>query len=165
MPALVDNILAYRILTMLVKPFQDTQAYKLGIIDAQGNNLIKSKDFNTTEQKDAYTYLDRLCFNVKKIINRTPGGESQLKNVITAFFLIKEAYHNKLKVIREDRFHKILNLLDSGYILVEDELIINKYLREDGMVAANVTGANVSTDVPVVKKKLKKKVVPEVIAR
>lgn len=158
MSAIIDNILAYKILSMIVKPFTDTEAYKLGIIDENGNNLIKPKDFTSGDQKDAYTYLHRLCFNMKKIINRMPGGESKTKNLVAAFFLIKEAYSNKERVIKEEKFHRILDLLDEGYILVEDELFVEKYLKEDGVVSsapANVTGAAVSTDEPVVRKKKK----------
>lgn len=82
---------------MIVKPFSDTDAYKQGIIDEKGTVLIKPKDFTTVDQKNAYTYLDRLVFNMKRIINRMPGGENKTKNIVAAFFLIKEAYSNKQK--------------------------------------------------------------------
>lgn len=145
---------------MIVKPFSDTDAYKQGIIDEKGTVLIKPKDFTTVDQKNAYTYLDRLVFNMKRIINRMPGGENKTKNIVAAFFLIKEAYSNKQKTIQENAFHKIIDLLDEGYILVEEEIIVNKYLSEDGVAAsaapANVTGAAVSTDQPVIDKKKKK---------
>lgn len=157
MSAIVDNILAYRILSMIVTPFSETNAYKLGIIDETGTLLIKPKDFTSSDQKDAYTYLHRLCFNMKKIINRMPGGESRTKNIVAAFFLIKESYQNKEKTIHEDKFHKIINLMEDGYILVEDEIIVEAFLNEDGVASAapaNVTGAGVSTDQPVVKKKI-----------
>ena len=32
----VDSIITYRILHMLVVPFENTEAYRLGIIDAKG---------------------------------------------------------------------------------------------------------------------------------
>jgi hypothetical protein len=34
MSRIVDNLIAYRILKMLVTNFDDTEAFKLGIIDA-----------------------------------------------------------------------------------------------------------------------------------
>ena len=161
MPAIVDNLIAYRILNMLVTPFDQTNAYKLGIIDEKGANLIKPKNFTTNEQRNAYSYLHRLVFNLKKILNRTPGGESKTKNLVAAFFLIKEAY-NKNAHISESEFHKIITLLDEGYILVEDELYVTQFLKEEGegggavaSTPANVTGPGVSTDAPVVKKKKK----------
>ena len=67
MSKVVDNLVAYRVLSMLIKPFVETDAYKLGIIDSKGKNLIKSSDFKTEAQKEAFTYLHRLVFNMKKI--------------------------------------------------------------------------------------------------
>ena len=171
MSQIIDNLIAYRVLSMLVKPFIETEAFKLGIIDAQGKNLIKSKDFTTQEQKNAYNYLTRLVFNMKRIINKLPGGESKLKNLVAAFFLVKEAYKTRSTTINEDKFHHILKMLDEGVVLVEEQLIVEDFiLCEEGIGGilgpggapssplggiANVTGARVSTDQPVVRAKKK----------
>ena len=56
----IDNLIAYRVLTMLVKPFSETDAFKLGIIDNKGKNLIKPSSFDTQEQRDAYTFLHQI---------------------------------------------------------------------------------------------------------
>ena len=157
MSQIVDNLIAYRVLTMLVKPFRETDAYKLGIIDAKGKNLIKPSSLSTTEQKSAYTFLHRLVFNMKKIINKLPGGENKLKSLAAAFFLVKEYYENNTRStsMMEEKFHR---LIESEAILAEETIIIEKYMKdleEDGVAAgpANVTGAAVSTDIPVPKKK------------
>jgi hypothetical protein len=157
MSQIVDNLIAYRVLTMLVKPFRETDAYKLGIIDAKGKNLIKPSSLSTTEQKSAYTFLHRLVFNMKKIINRLPGGESKLKSLAAAFFLIKEYYENNTRStsMMEEKFHK---LMESEAILAEETIVIEKYMKDleedgEGGAPANVTGAGVSTDIPVPKKK------------
>jgi len=151
MSKIIDNILAYRILKMLVRPFNETEAFKLGIIDDKGQNLIKSKDFVNTDQKDAYTYLHRLTFNLKKLINKLPGGENHLKNLIAALYLIKEHYNNNKKYITESEFLHILEIQDSIGSLIEEEIIVTKFLEEE----MNVTGVNVATDEPVIKKKKK----------
>ena len=39
MGRLVDSVIAYRILRMLTIPFVETDAYRLGIIDAKGKEL------------------------------------------------------------------------------------------------------------------------------
>lgn len=166
MSQIVDNLIAYRVLTMLVKPFRETDAYKLGIIDAKGKNLIKPSSLRTTEEKSAYSFLHRLVFNMKKIINRLPGGESKLKSLAAAFFLIKEYYENNTRStsMMEEKFHK---LMESEVILAEETIVIEKYMKdleEDGEGAgggggaasggpANITGTMVSTDIPVPKKK------------
>lgn len=152
MAQVVDNLIAYRVLSMLVQPFSETKAFKLGIIDGEGNNLIKARDLTTVDQKDAYTYLHRLVFNLKKMLNKLPGGESKLKNLVAAFFLVKEAYSQRVTHVDQARLVEVVNLLDGGAILVEEQLIVEEFLLvEDGV--ANVTGAGVSTDAPVIRRR------------
>jgi hypothetical protein len=159
MSRIIDNLIAYRILTKLVKPFAETDAFRLGIIDAKGKNLIKPSRFTQSAQYDAYTYLDRLVFNMKKIINRLPGGETKLKSIIAAVFLIREYHDSKDRTtsLMEERYLRLLEKLETeNVILVEEEMAVNKFfdgkLHEDGVVTtgpvANVTGAPVSTDKP-----------------
>lgn len=168
MAALVDNLIAYRIITMLVKPFIQTDAYKLGIIDAKGKNLIKPSSFTTSEQKESYTFLHRLVFNMKKIINRLPGGENRLKSFITAMFLIKEYYEKNDRSIAmmEEKFNK---LMESDVILAEETILVEKIMKEleedgagGGAVAsggaptnstAGIAGTTIASGGPVVKKK------------
>ena len=64
----VDGLITYRILKMLVTPFKETDAYRLGIIDDKGK-LLKKK-LETQEELDNYTLLHRLVFRMKRIIER-----------------------------------------------------------------------------------------------
>ena len=57
---LIDNLIAIRLLYMLITPFKDTEAYKLGIIDAEGVVLRKLSTLNKEEEKDNYNYLTRI---------------------------------------------------------------------------------------------------------
>jgi hypothetical protein len=153
MSRIVDNLVAYRILSMLVTPFEETSAYRLGIIDKTGKNLKKASSLKTTEEKDAYSYLHRLVFNMKKIINKLPGGESKLKSLIAALFLVKEYYESGSRTtsLMEERYSKIMEVLKNNVTLVEEENIVKRFLNEEGI--ANVTGAAVSTDQPKIDKK------------
>jgi hypothetical protein len=147
---------------MLIKPFVETDAYKLGIIDSKGKNLIKPSNFKNEDQREAFTYLHRLVFNMKKIINKLPGGESKLKSVVSSYFLIKEYYetNNRSTSLMEARFHALMQF---DGILAEETILVEKYMKdleedgEGGAAPANVTGAMVSTDIPVPKKKDLKK--------
>jgi len=149
MSRIVDNLIAYRILKMLVTNFEDTEAFKLGIIDAKGKNIRKANTLQTSQERDAYTYLNRLVFNVKKIINRLPGGESKMKSLVAALWLVKEQYQsgNRSTAMLQEKFDNIMKMMDNRVSLVEEEIIVKKFLDEDGAVA-NVTGAAVSTDQP-----------------
>jgi len=159
MSQIVDNLIAFRIVKMLTTPFIDTEAYKLGIIDANGKNLRKSNTFKTSQERDAYNYLTRLVFTMKKIINRLPGGDSRLKSLVAALWLVKEHYesNNRSTAQLQEKFDNIMKMMDNRVSLVEEEIIVRKFLDEDGEGAAggiaNVTGAGVSTDQPKIDKK------------
>ncbi len=153
---IVDNLIAYRILSMLVTNFEDTKAFKLGIIDKEGKNLKKTSTLKTSEEKDAYTYLTRLVFNMKKIINKI-GGENKLKSFVAALFLVKEYYESGSRTtsLMEEKFERIMKTLDNNVTLVEEEILVKKFFSED--VVANATGSAVSTDEPKIEKKNIKK--------
>jgi hypothetical protein len=83
-------ILSYLFVKNLSTPFVDTDAYKLGIIDANGNTLIPLKNLKNPKQKKAYTRFHRLCWNIRKILLKIPFIKSRLGSFITAFYLLKE---------------------------------------------------------------------------
>ena len=155
MARIVDNLIAYRIVKMLATPFDETDAFEQGIIDAKGKVLKKASQLKSQKEKEAYTFLHRLVFNLKRIINRLPGGESKIKNVVAALYLIKEEYETgRVTPKIEQRFKHLTGLLDEGYWLVEEEIQVKKYFDEEAV--ANVTGGEVSTDIPTIRKKKKK---------
>jgi hypothetical protein len=160
MSRIIDNLIAYKVLKMLVTNFTDTEAFKLGIIDAKGKSLRKANTLTTTQEKDAYTFLNRLVFNMKKIINKLPGGENKTKSLVAALWLVKETYQSgsRSTAMMQEKFDKLITMLDNRVSLVEEELLVKKFLSEEGDAGAmNVTGAAVSTDEPKIDKKNIKK--------
>lgn len=155
MSRIVDNLVAYKILSMLVTNFDDTKAYKLGIIDKNGKNLKKASTLKTSEEKDAYTYLTRLVFNMKKIINKI-GGENKLKSLVAALWLVKEQYEsgNRSTALMEDKFDRVMKLLDNNCVLVEEEIIVKKFLDEEA--PANSTAGAAVSEPKIQKKDIKK---------
>ena len=159
MSRVVDNLIAYRILSLLVTPFKDSKAYKLGIVDEKGKVLKKASELKTGEEKDAYNYLTRLVFNMKRIINKLPGGDSKLRNIVAAFWLIKESYEvgDRSTLYMEQKFHDALKLMDNGVVLAEEEVTVQQYLRifeeisggAAGSPSSNTAGAAV--DYPTIK--------------
>ena len=111
MGRIIDALIAYRVLKLLVTPFNRTNAFKLGIIDDKGKVLIKSKDLpNSGPKREAYTLLIRFVFNLKKLLGkvgiRGPLGSS----VAAAIAFFKE---------------------DNGYN-PEVERVVYKHLKENG---------------------------------
>jgi hypothetical protein len=86
----VDSIIALRILNLLVTPFENTEAYKRGIIDIKGKELKKMSELNTVEDRDAYTLLHRLVYRLKRIIEKVPIDNKKIVSLAAAYSLIKE---------------------------------------------------------------------------
>ena len=99
MGRVIDALIAYRVLKLLVTPFNRTNAFKLGIIDDKGKVLIKSKDLpNSGPKREAYTLLIRFVFNLKKLLAkvgiRGPIGSA----AAAAFAFFKEQHGENVEV-------------------------------------------------------------------
>jgi hypothetical protein len=97
---LVDLLITYRIVKGLSTPFDQTEAFKQGIIDKNGKVLKKAKDLNTEKQKDAYTVLDRFIFNMKRILSKV-GISGSFASFATALAMV-------LRENKELQKHKLL---------------------------------------------------------
>tara|TARA_Y100000590_G_scaffold457703_1_gene610876 strand:- start:306 stop:623 length:318 start_codon:yes stop_codon:yes gene_type:complete len=97
---LVDTYITYRIITTLVKPWKEQDAYKFGIIDDKGKTLRKAKTLKKTEEKNAYTILIRFIFNLKRILEKIPGGKSKFASyAAAAVLLLKEEDENEKETL------------------------------------------------------------------
>ena len=89
MSRVIDALIAYRILKLLVTPFNRTKAFELGIIDDKGKVLIKSKEIkklpNTQELRKSYTLLIRFVFNLKRLLSKV-GIRGPLGSAAAAAF-------------------------------------------------------------------------------
>lgn len=86
----VDLFLVFSFIKRLVTPFEKWDAYKEGIIDKDGNILIKRKDYSKPAQRKAFGVFDQLILNVKKLLAKLPGGSTRLASYAAALWLIKE---------------------------------------------------------------------------
>ena len=74
MAGVIDTLITYRILKLMVTPWERQEAFKRGIIDKNGNVLKKRKELKDTKDKKAYTILHRFVFNIKRILKRVGLG-------------------------------------------------------------------------------------------
>jgi len=86
----IDSVIALRILRLLTQPFDQTDAYKMGIIDAKGKELKRMSQLNTVDERDAYTILHRMVFRLKKIIEKVPIENKKLVSFAAELALVKE---------------------------------------------------------------------------
>ena len=119
----IDLFVTYRFIKLLVTPFDQTPAFKLGIIDKDGNRVMEktvSRGMQPTvligdEKKSAYTILHKLVFNIKKIFGKVPGLRTKLGTYAAALFLLKDTF--KESVDDPDMFEKefMKYLKEEGY--------------------------------------------------
>lgn len=87
MSGAVDSFLLYVFLRRLALPFRDTDAYKLGLIDAQGKRLRSPK---TEQERNVDGPLDRVFLNLKRLLGSTSGGLSVIGTIAAASLLLRE---------------------------------------------------------------------------
>ena len=116
----IDLFVTYRFIKLLVTPFEKTDAFELGIIDEDGKRTLepgtnKPTTLRTIEERNAYTVLHKLVFNIKKIFNKVPGLRTKLGTYAAALFLLKDTF--KESVDDPDVFEKefMKYLKEQGY--------------------------------------------------
>ena len=105
-----DYYLTYKFIKALVQPFEKTDAYKLGIIDDEGNILKKKRDLKTDEEKKAYGFFNRMVWNLKKLIQKVPFIGRSLGSLAAATYMFfKEDYDPvKLDELKRTTFLKFV---------------------------------------------------------
>ena len=99
MGRVIDALIAYRVLKLLVTPFNRTKAFKLGIIDDKGKVLIKSKDLpNSGPKREAYTLLIRFVFNLKRLLSKVGIRGPITTSAAAAIAFFKEENGENLEV-------------------------------------------------------------------
>ena len=121
----IDLVITYRIIKLLVTPFERQEAYKQGIIDKDGNVLKKYRTLKTTKEKQSYTILHRFVFNLKRILKRVGLG-GRLGSFAVALALL-------LKENKEYEQHKVL--IESAIIsYLKETKQYDNLLNEQGEV-------------------------------
>ena len=118
----IDFLITYRVVKMLITPFEKTEAFKRGIIDKKGKVLIKYKKVEGSNKKH-YTLLHRFTFNLKRILQKVGLG-SKLGSFAVALALL----------IKEDKSYvKYKDAIESGVIsYLKENNLYDELLKEEG---------------------------------
>ena len=96
----IDFLITYRVVKLLITPFDKQPAFKNGIIDEKGKVLKKYKTLKTEKERKSYTLLHRFVFNLKRILQRVGLGSKLGSFGVALALLIKEdkryAQHQQL---------------------------------------------------------------------
>jgi len=114
----IDLLITYRVIKLLVTPWEKHEAFKFGIIDKKGLVLRKSRELKTQNEKNAYTLLHRFIFNLKRMLQKVGLG-SRIASFGVALALL----------LREGKFN------DESKYLLENELL--EYLKKKKLFSYN----------------------------
>ena len=124
---IIDTLIVFRILKLLTTPFNKQKAYKFGFIDKDGKRIKKLPDGSDNKpsskmEKSSYTFLHRLVFNLKRIIEKVPFGKTQFASYAVALALLKE--HCELSDEQgEELYEKFYRMLKDNELLHPDQIV------------------------------------------
>lgn len=118
----VDTVIVFRILKMMTRKWEEMDAFKFGLIDANGKR-IKSVKPKTSEEKNSFTLLHRLVFNLKRVLELLPFGRTRLASYAASLALLKEHFEIDGKYLEESFYTH----------LKENDLILDLLEGHDNM--------------------------------
>jgi hypothetical protein len=121
----IDFLITYRVVKMLITPFEKTEAFKRGIIDEKGKVLIKYRNVIKQSDKKHYTLLHRFVFNIKKILSKVGLGGKLGSFAVALALLIKE----------DKEYVKYKDAIESGVIsYLKEQNLYDNLLKEEGEI-------------------------------
>ena len=124
----VDLLITYRIMKLLVTPFDKQEAFKYGIIDKQGKVLRPWRTISKTAEKQSYTLLHRFVFNLKRILQKAGLGGRLGTFAVALATLIRE---NK-------EFEQHQKLIESVVVkYLKEQKLYEELLQEEGHIVGN----------------------------
>ena len=146
MSRFVDALITYRILRLLTTPFDQQDAFRLGLIDKHGNRLKKENELNTTEEQEAYSLLHRMVFRLKRIIEKVPLDNKNFLSFATAVALVREQIEYDDDVL-EEVFYMTQERQDVKDLAEELEAgkisSFKQFMEEMGVAGGGVAGIGI----------------------
>ena len=139
---IVDLFLVYQFIKRLATPFNEWDAYELGIIDDRGEILIKRRDM-TQRQRDSWGKFDVLVLKLKRLLEKIPGGRSRIASYAAALWLIKEGENRDANMLTEQSLE---NELMEYMKLVESNFDFEEEAPANAVGGGNIAGVGVGPD-------------------
>lgn len=136
----VDIYVLYTVIRRLAKPFNEWEAYKVGLIDDKGNILIP-KNKRTPEQKNVLTYFDIFVMNLKKLLQKIPGGNNRFVTYAAALWLLREDRILELEMLNEDGDGAPANVSSGGGLARSSEGEAKAFKKKKKLVTRKLDNA------------------------
>lgn len=88
----ISAFTVFKFIKAMTTPFNQMDAYDLGIIDSKGKFIKKLDQLTTNQERKSVDAFNRLVINFKKIIEKVPDPslKANLKRLPTAMVLLKD---------------------------------------------------------------------------
>ena len=88
----ISAFTVFKFIKAMTTPFNQMDAYDLGIIDSKGKFIKKLDQLTTNQERKSVDAFNRLVINFKKIIAKVPDPtlKANLKRLPTAMVLLKD---------------------------------------------------------------------------
>ena len=88
----ISAFTVFKFIKAMTTPFNQMDAYDLGIIDSKGKFIKKLDQLTTNQERKSVDAFNRLVINFKKIIAKVPDPtlKANLKRLPTAMILLKD---------------------------------------------------------------------------
>jgi hypothetical protein len=130
----------------LTTPFDQQDAFRLGLIDKHGNRLKKENEINTTEEQEAYSLLHRMVFRLKRIIEKVPIDNKNFLSFATAVALVREGVEYDDDIL-EEVFYMTQERQDVKDLAEELEAgkisSFKQFMEEMGVAGGGVAGIGI----------------------
>jgi|TARA_B110000967_G_C18897525_1_gene571857 hypothetical protein len=123
MSRFVDAVVGYRILRMLSIPIRNSDAFKLGIIDQDGEKI---KDPVTNDELNSYSLLQRFIFKVQKALLKSPDRNAKRLLTFAAALAILREYEEP----DEDNVDTLLEVF-----MADSDVQAQAVLLENGLLS------------------------------
>jgi hypothetical protein len=142
----IDLFLLYQFIKRLATPFNEWEAYKLGIIDEKGNQLVKRRKFTKQKEHDAFGLFDILVMKLKRLLEKIPGGKTRLGSYAAALWLIKESknYEDVENLNEEDLLETFSQYMILAESVVDEDM--ETLFEKSSEVEENI--ANTAANIP-----------------
>lgn len=87
---MLDYYFIFRIVRKISKPFKEWEACKSGVIDADGEILVKLKDRSVYQAK-TFDKIDLLCLKLRRVLAKAKIPTNPTVSIAAALWLLKEA--------------------------------------------------------------------------
>lgn len=133
----IDIFMVYQMIKRLVQPYDQMDAFKYGLIDANGKRVKKA---TTPAEKRSLGYFDRMILNLKRLLGTIPLGRTRLATFAAALLLLKE--HDTNRYVE----HTVEDLQESFNDAMEHNESLLEWLdlTIDEDAPANATGSAVA---------------------